>query len=342
MNWQMWLSGDPLDWLLEPDNPPVRYFALRDVLDLPRDAPEMVEARTAIMSYAPIRAILDAQYPQGYWVKPGPGYSPKYRSTVWQIILLEQMGADPNDARVRRACEYVLEHAQATNGGFGASGSAKLRRPPTDRVYHCLNGNLLRALLGLGYGDDARLARAVAWQVQAITGDGGVRYLRAGTSGPRFACGVNAGLPCAWGAVKALRGLARAGAAGSARWAGSECLGQAGRATQIGVELLLSRDPVRADYPTGDGRISPLWFRLGFPSCYVADVLQNLEVLAELGHGRDGRLRPAIEWLLSKQDAQGRWRNQHAYNGKLWADIERQGVPSKWVTLRALRLLKTA
>jgi hypothetical protein len=51
-------------------------------------------------------------------------------------------------------------------------------------------------------------------------------------------------------------------------------------------------------------------------------------------------LRPALEWLLAKQDAHGRWKNRYAYNGKLWADIERQGQPSKWVTLRALRVLK--
>jgi hypothetical protein len=79
--------------------------------------------------------------------------------------------------------------------------------------------------------------------------------------------------------------------------------------------------------------------RLGFPSGYVADVLQTLEVLTELGHGGDARLSRAITWLLTKQDGQGRWKNEYAYQGKTWAEIERQGQPSKWVTLRACRLL---
>jgi hypothetical protein len=114
------------------------------------------------------------------------------------------------------------------------------------------------------------------------------------------------------------------------------------KAIRVGAAFLLSRDPAQADYPAGYGRVSIAWFKLGFPSGYVADLLQNLEVLAELGHGRDRRLRPAMEWLLAKQDAQGRWRNQYAYAGKLWVDFETQGGASKWVTLRACRVLRAA
>ena len=115
-------------------------------------------------------------------------------------------------------------------------------------------------------------------------------------------------------------------------------------AIDAGVAFLLSRDPAVADYPMGWGNTRPSgsWFKLGFPSGYVADVLQNLEVLCELGSGRDPRVAPAIEWLLAKQDGQGRWRNEYAYNGKTWVDIERQGQPSKWVTLRACRALRAA
>jgi hypothetical protein len=115
-------------------------------------------------------------------------------------------------------------------------------------------------------------------------------------------------------------------------------------AIQTGAEFLLSRDPAIADYPAGWGNTRPSgsWYKLGFPSGYVADVLQNLEVLAELGHARDPRLENAIEWLLAKQDEHGRWINEYAYNGKTWVDIERQGQPSKWVSLRACRFLRSA
>src|SRR5574341_299536 len=332
MDWRNSLNDDPLPWLLEPDNPSVRYFALTDLLDLPADDPQVKQAKAAINDSRPVRAILDAQHPEGYWSKPGPGYSPKYRGTVWQVIFLDQLGADGSDPRIRAACEYVLEDSQAPNGGFGASGNVKAQRPPNSSVIHCLNGNLLRALLGFGFGDDERVARAMEWQARSITGDGFAGYYKSATTGPGFACAANSGQPCAWGAIKALRALARIPP--------SVRTPQVKKALRFGAEFLLSRDPSRANYPAGDGRISSSWFKLGFPSGYVADVLQNLEVLAESGHARDPRLKNAIEWLLSKQDAQGRWKNQYSYAGKLWQDIESQGSISKWVTLRACRVLK--
>jgi hypothetical protein len=113
------------------------------------------------------------------------------------------------------------------------------------------------------------------------------------------------------------------------------------RAVTQGVTFLLSRDPLAADYPMGFGNTKPStsWFRLGFPSGYVTDVLQNLEVLCELGRARDDRLARAVDWLVGLQDDEGRWRNRYAYNGKTTVDIERQGEPSKWVTLRACTVL---
>src|SRR3972149_7173714 len=136
MSWREQLRGDPIPWLLAPDNPPVRFFALRDLLDRPPYDPELGEAQAMLMAYPPLQACLEAQYPEGYWVKPGAGYSPKYRATVWQIIFLEQMGADGNDSRVRRGCEYVLNHTQTESGGFGASGSSTHRSPPPSSVVH--------------------------------------------------------------------------------------------------------------------------------------------------------------------------------------------------------------
>jgi hypothetical protein len=116
------------------------------------------------------------------------------------------------------------------------------------------------------------------------------------------------------------------------------------RAIDQGIAFLFSRDPADADYPAGWGNSRPnrSWFKLGFPSAYVTDVLQNLEVLAELGCARDPRLERATAWLLAKQDEAGRWTNEYAYNGKTWIDVEPQGRPSKWVTLRACRFLRAA
>jgi hypothetical protein len=114
-------------------------------------------------------------------------------------------------------------------------------------------------------------------------------------------------------------------------------------AIEEGIRFLLGRDPAHADYPTWDDRPpSGSWFRFGYPLAYVTDVLQNLEALTALGLGSDPRLRGALDLVLSKQDAQGRWRLEYDYRGKTWADLEAKGQPSKWVTLRALRVLKRA
>ncbi len=84
------------------------------------------------------------------------------------------------------------------------------------------------------------------------------------------------------------------------------------------------------------------WFKFGFPIAYVTDVLQNLEVLTALGYGGDHRLENALALLMSKKDADGRWPLEYTYNGKTWVDIEAKRQPSKWVTLRAMRVLKRA
>jgi hypothetical protein len=328
------LQGDPLPWLLDPATPAVRAAALQRLLDRPSDDPEVVASRRAAMGCDPIAGILAAQDPGGWWVKPGPGYGPKYRGTVWSLLFLDQLGADPEDERIERACEYLLTWTSTATGGFGCSGSHLERQPPPSTVLHCLNGNLLRALIGFGYLDDERVQAAIAWAAAAITGDEGFRAYRSGTCGPGFACAANDRQPCAWGALKELRGLARIPA--ERREASVVA------ALEQGAAFLLSRDPAVADYPMGYGNERPngSWFKLGFPSAYVSDVLQTLEVLLELGHGADPRLDHVVELVTSQQDAEGRWRNRYAYNRKTLVDIEVQGQPSKWVTLRAWAALR--
>jgi hypothetical protein len=330
MSWQAVLNGDSLSWLLEvdPGNPGPRYFALRDLLDRPEDDPEVMAARSAVMAAGPVPAILDAQYPAGYWIKPGNYYSPAYRGTGWQIVFLADLGADPADERVRRGCEYVLDHGVAANGAFS------IKEPPVPSAcFHCMSGSLLRALLCLGYAGDPRVQGALNWQVQAVTSEGQMRYYKSGTSGPGFACAINLGQPCAWGATKAMRALA---AVPSDRR--SPALQ---RAIRAGVEFLLSRDPAVADYPYTE-RVSSAWFKFGFPLGYTSDVLETATALAELGYAADSRLAHALQFILGKQDARGRWKLEGGLNGKLWADVEQKGKPSKWVTLRALVVLKRA
>ena len=325
MPWRARLNADPLPWLLEPGNPSVRYFALRDLLDRPDTDADLRAARAAIMDSEPVSAILAARQPDGYWAKPGHGYSPKYTSTVWQIMLLADLGADGADERVRQSCEYVLAHHQARTGGLS------LTTAPSG-VIHCLNGNLTYAFLTLGLPpQDERIQQALDWQTRAILGEDAT-YYASGTTGPGFGCVANWALPCAWGAIKALKAFGILPP--EARTPRIQ------RAIDAAVEFMFSRDLARADYPYQE-RISSNWFKFGYPLSYTSDILEALEVLAGQGHAQDPRLAKAIEFVRQKaEDRQGRWRLEHTLNGKMWVDIEQKGKPSKWVTLRALRVLK--
>lgn len=332
MSWLDALGADPLPWLLDDACPPVRHLALRDLLDRPTDDPGRIAARASAMAARPITAILAAQQPEGWWTAPGSGYLPKYRATTWQLSFLDQLGADGHDPHIRAGCEYLLGHAQASSGAFGIRMNG-LAPPAPSSAVHCLNGNLLRALIDFGWLDDARVQRSIAWQAGAIVGGGATRFY-ASVPGPGFRCGANAGRPCAWGATKALLGLAQIPV--------EQRTAAVRAAIDDGVAFLLSRDPAVADYPTAlpGARPSGSWFKLGFPSGYVADVLQVLEALVGAGAAADPRLEHAVAWLLTRQVAPGRWANEYAYAGKMIVDVDVQGRPSRWVTLRACRVLK--
>jgi hypothetical protein len=84
------------------------------------------------------------------------------------------------------------------------------------------------------------------------------------------------------------------------------------------------------------------WRKFGFPIFYVTDLLQNVEALVNLGYGQDPRLAHALAIIREKQDRQGRWLLEYDYIGKTWCEFGAKRQPNKWVTLRALRVLKAA
>lgn len=319
--------NNTLNWLLErdPENPGVRYSTLRDLLHRPESDQEVVLAQQDVMTSGPVPAILDAQHPDGYWAKPGGGHSPSYQVTVWQIIFLAELGADPRDERVQRGCEYFMNHSLASNGGFAMNP-----RPTPSSVVHCLNSDPIYALLRLGYATDPRLQGALDWLVRVTTGDGDVRFYKSGTSGKGFACAYNQRLPCAWGATKAMKAMAAL--PDELRTSAVE------HATRIGIDFLLSRDLAKADYPYTN-RINSSWFSFGFPLGFRSDILETAMVLTALGCAGDPRLSNAKRFIRKKQDDHGRWIMEKSFNGKMWVDIEQKGQSSKWITLRALRVL---
>ena len=336
MSWMDELQGDPLPWLLEKDSPGVRYLALRDVAGLPEVNSELKLARRKAHREGPIAEVLAHMEGDGYWVKPGPGYTQKYRSTVWAVILLAQLGAQASeDKRIEQACRYVLDHAQCEAGQFTTITSGA----PSGSV-DCLQGNLCRALAVMGC-EDPRLLKAYEWMARTVTGEGmvpmsekhaPVRYY-AYKCGPGFACGVNNKLPCAWGGVKVMLAFAALPA--------EKQTPLIRRAIQQGVDFFFSIDPATAKYPTRlNDKPNRSWWKFGFPVFYVTDLLQLAEALTGLGYGNDPRLASVLEIIRSKQDEQGRWPLEYDYAGKTWLDFGAKKVSNKWVTLRALHVLR--
>lgn len=336
MSWKSQLQNDPLPWLLESNEPGTRYLAMRDLFGLPFDDPKLTSARKTAHKEGPIAAILSHLTKDGYWVKAGPGYNPKYRSTVWSVILLAELGAAAyEDKRIEQACQYLLDHAWTEGGQFTAIASGA----PSGTA-DCLQGNLLWSLMELGY-EDPRLDIAYEWMARTVTGEGiapmqernaPVRYY-AGKCGPTFACGANNKLSCAWGGVKVMLAFGKLSTA--------QRTPLIKKAIKHGVDFFLSIDPVTAAYPTGySEKPSGNWWKFGFPVFYVTDLLQLAEALVQLDYGKDPGLASTLEFIRHKQDREGRWSLDYDYPDKTWLDFGKKKQPNKWVTLRALRVLK--
>ena len=113
------------------------------------------------------------------------------------------------------------------------------------------------------------------------------------------------------------------------------------QAIQAGVDFLFSVDLMKANWPSRDnGKPSPNWWKFGFPVFYISDLLQMAEALARLGYGKDTRLAETLEFIRGKQDEEGRWKLELDYTERSGMRFGKINQPNKWVTLRALRVLK--
>lgn len=313
-----------LPWLLEEDGTGIRFPVLKHLVNVSIDDQQLRTAKQYAYSQGLIGQVLHQMEPEGYWSKPGGGYSPKYFSTVWSLILLSQLGASAaDDKRIATACSYYLDHALSSEGSLSYNGK------PAGTI-DCLQGNMCSALTELGY-EDERLNQTYEWMASSVIGKD-VDY-HAYKCGPNFSCGANGKKPCAWGAVKVLLALGKISPQKR-----TELINQA---IQTGISFLFSVDPVTADYPTAaNTKPNRTWWEFGFPVFYNTDILQLAEVLVALGYGQDPRLQSTINLILSKQDTGGRWSLDHHYHGKTWANFGKKGQPNKWVTYRVLKLLK--
>ncbi len=319
-----------LDWLLEPDEPSVRYFALRDLLDERPSSPKLEQARRAIMARGPVPRILSRQTKEGCWGPPEDFYiRSKCKGTVWNLILLATLGADGRDPRVRRACDFVLEYSQdRASGGFSYSGTARNGGAPSG-VIPCLTGNMLWCLIRFGRLSDPRVGRGLDWITRYLRFDDGEArppreqpYLRYEMCWGRHTC--------LDGVVKPLKALAEIPPA-------RRTPSQRRTIDRARDFLLLHRLYQRSHAPGRPAKRK--WLKLAFPLMWDTDALEMLDIVAGLGC-RDPLLRDAEELVLSKRDKLGRWPLEETYAGRFLVGFGKRGAPSKWVTLKALTALK--
>ncbi len=348
-DWKTQLKGDLTGWLLEEDNPSVRYFTLRDLVGRPGNDPEVKAARAAIPDSRVVKRIFARQDPGGFWGDPANPYLPKYKSTYWTLMLLGHLAMSREDARVQRAVEYVF-HFQQPKGGFAEFGEEEARReyahvvqrrrakgkePPEESVFvadlvhqmtlSCLTGSMVAALLRLGYGDDPRLWRAVDWLVSIQRADGGWLC-------PYWKAHIRDKHSCFYGAISSLEAFAEIPE--------DRRPPEVREAAARGAEFLLMHRLYRADHH--DFRvINPGWLELSFPWFYRYHVLRGLWVLIRLGY-RDERMEDALAVLLEKRTPEGKWMLEATPHGRMQANLEKKGQPSKWLTMYALWVLKAA
>ncbi len=258
-------------------------------------------------------------------------------------MLLGYLGLGRDDERVRRAAEGVFAF-QTAEGGFSERGEEAARReyahvaerarrrgqsPPSESDFiadnirqgtlSCLTGNVVAALLRLGYGDDPRVGRAVGWLVRVQNADGGWLC-------PYWEAHIRDTHGCFYGTICPMEALAEIPE--GMRTPAVE------NAAARGAEFLLMHRLYKADHHDF-AVIKPHWLTLAFPWFYGYNILRGLWVLARLGH-RDPRMDDALATLQAKRTPDGAWILENAPQGRMQANLEKKGQPSKWLTLMAL------
>jgi hypothetical protein len=295
-----------IDWLLDSD-PAIRWQVMRDLTDASADDVAAERARVTREGWG--AQILAQQPPDGVW--GGGAYVPEWTSTTTTLQLLRAFGLDPTTEDARRAIELVRANARWEYDDL----------PYFDgEVEPCINGQAVA--IGAYFGQDVKVIVDRLLTEQMDDGGWNCEQERGSTRGS-FETTINV-----------LEGLLEYERATGAK-------PEVTAARLRGREYLLERHLLRR-LSTGE-LAQPRWLYLGFPNGWHYDPLRALDHLRDAGVAADARMAEAISIIESKRDADGRWPIEHAHHDKLPVDFgERDGEPSRWITLRALRVLRWA
>jgi hypothetical protein len=300
-----------LDWLLDGD-PSIRWQVMRDLTDGPTDVAAAERSKIATGGWG--AALLGLQAPDGTWA--GRAWSPDWTDTFHVLELLRRLGLDPESEQARRVITLVEEHVTWGTGSPWEVPWAD-NRFFEGEVEPCINGNVVAT--GSYFGLD--MAPLVDRLLDEQLADGGWNCeVENGATVSSFATTINV-----------LEGLLEheAGIGGSARVA---------MARRRGEEYLLDRRLFRRK-STGEV-IDPTWLEFSFPPWWFYDVLRGLEYMRAAGVRDHDRLAEAVAVVEANRHSDGRWLLQNVHRGEAYFDMdEGEGRPSRWNTLRAMRVL---
>ena len=298
-------TDDPiLAWLLEPEEPAMRYLASRDLLEPTPSRRELEDLRANVPDAGWAARILADQREGTWWGRKDTCYWPRTTGTYWCLAVLADLGLTRNDERVANAVEHMLRIHLVRDGGFSPRG------PPTPSHF-CSTGIMVRTLLELGYLEDPRTWGGIEWLLSDQLEGGGWDC----HSPPKDTLD-------GWEAMAAFVAIPPERRTAEVR-----------ASLRRGAEFYLSRGLLH------EGARYERWYGLHYPWHYWYDVLVGLDFITALGYGTDPRAREALDLLRSKCRPDGRWVLE-GVNGKL--RLEPQGRPSKMITFLALRVLRRA
>jgi len=305
-----------LDWLLDSD-PSVRWQVMRDLTDAPADAVAAERARVATEGAG--ARLLALQSPDGRW--GGAAWNRGWDSTMHVLTLLREMGLDPAGTEARRAARLVREHV--TWRGCGPP-ECDGNRFFAGEVEPCINGQV--AASGAWLGEDVRglVERLIGEQLP----DGGWNCEAPGRS---TRSSFNTTICVLEALLEYERFANDAPEVTIARLRGEEYL----------LERHLFRRKSTGEAIEHDRKGGASWWHFAFPTWWHYDVLRALEHLRRAGAAPDRRAAEAIDRVAAKRDPEGRWPLETRYAGRMPVEMDDDvGRPSRWNTLRALRVLR--
>jgi hypothetical protein len=319
-------SRGVLDWLLDSD-PAIRWQVMRDLIDAPDE--EVAAERGRVATEGMGARLLALQASDGRW--GGAAWNRGWTSTMHALLLLRDLGVDPATPQATRA--VVLVRDRVTWKGC-APPECDENSFFAGEVEPCINGQVAAAGAYFGQDVSVLIARLLTEQLP----DGGWNCDAPDRS---TRSSFNTTICVLDALLEYERRFGSRPDVTAARLRGQEYLLERHLFRRRSTGEVIPYD--RKTGPASADASAPAWARFAFPTWWHYDVLRGLDYLRAAGVAPDERVSEAIEILASTRDADGRWPLQTQHPGEMLIDLgEAVGHPSRWITLRALRVSKWA